>query len=417
MAAPSAFVLASYVGPYYAVPWLVARLESRRRSDTATSSSCASPPISTTLADRDAPLTIAFRAACGAASALAAWAALAWVVQERLKDAGGPTGLAARLALARAAAASATPTRLAAWAAAHAPALLAASPLAAALVRAAAAAAGAPPPAAAALGAAAAASGAARLELVGLAGWTPTRAAAALAGLGASPAGVAKAAAVGGGLTALALAGGIVARATATAADAATKREPGTHALLPPPSRSLWTAARDLAIAPLAEEAAFRGGLLPLLLLSGWGPVAAALLSAAAFGAAHTHHAAAAWLGGRATGAAAARVAAAHAASTAAFGLVAAVLALRMGCLAGPLAAHIVANAIAPDEEGLASANRQRALPPLAAAAVAGAPALAVVALVSPLTAPARFGNGVPGVAGGNALLEVAAVLGRSRRG
>jgi len=397
--------LVTYVGPYYAVPWGVKKLEERQRRRGG----AASPPLlSTTLADRDAHATIAFRAACGVLSALLAWAALRWTVAGRLASLGGPTGLATHLALARASAATRSRGRAWAWAVAHAPALLLASPVPA-LLRALATACGAPAPAATALGAAAASSGAARLATLGLV-WTPRRAAAALAGLGAAPGGVAAAAAVGGMLTGLALAGATARRLRRTAG---TSKDPALAALSDAErSHRLWCACRDLLIAPLAEEAAFRGGLLPLLLLAGWGPMSAALLSSAAFGAAHTHHAVAAWWSGRASVGGAACVAAAHATTTAAFGLVASTLALRTGSLAAPLAAHVVANAVGPGHADHGGNNRPRS--PGAAAfslLIRAAPVLAVAALW-PATAPARFGNAVPG-GGGNALLEVAGILGR----
>jgi len=144
----------------------------------------------------------------------------------------------------------------------------------------------------------------------------------------------------------------------------------------PPRWSSTHSALRDVIIAPLTEEWAFRGCLLPLLLLSGSRPVSAALFSAAAFAAAHLHHHVATWLackGGRLPPGLVAG-AAAQLGVTGAFGLAAAALTLATGSPISAVAAHAVANAV-----GLPSGRRPRGRAAPAAAAV-GATALAAAA-------------------------------------
>ena len=159
---------------------------------------------------------------------------------------------------------------------------------------------------------------------------------------------------------------------------------------------------RNLLVAPLTEEAAFRGCLLPFLLLRGAGPTAAAGLSLAAFGGAHLHHlhelvAFGGW--GRGEAALAVLFQAAY---TSIFGAYASFLLLRTGHLAAPVLAHAFCNLM-----GLPRvAQLQRYPAPVAAAYALGAAAFG--ALLRPLTEPRLYGY-PPGAGYGSVLLAGAA--------
>lgn len=143
---------------------------------------------------------------------------------------------------------------------------------------------------------------------------------------------------------------------------------------------------RNLLVAPLTEEAAFRGCLLPFLLLRGAGPVAAGALSLATFGGAHLHH-----LHGLVTFegwglAEAARAVLFQAAYTSLFGAYASFLLLRTGRLAAPVLAHAFCNLM-----GLPRFGHLPRYP----APVAWAFALGVAAffgLLRPMTEPRLYG-------------------------
>ena len=100
---------------------------------------------------------------------------------------------------------------------------------------------------------------------------------------------------------------------------------------------------RDLLIAPLTEELAFRGAVCGLLRRGGWSARATKWLSPLAFGVAHLHH----FRDLRARGLPAARAALAvglQFSYTTVFGWLAAHLLGATGSLAAPVAAHVLAN-------------------------------------------------------------------------
>ena len=107
------------------------------------------------------------------------------------------------------------------------------------------------------------------------------------------------------------------------------------------------TTLRDLVIAPLTEELAFRGCLLPTLLLLSGKQATALAASSAAFAAAHLHHAAATLLSPTLPPKQRRAVlwnALLQLLYTFAFGAAAGALLLASGSLAAPVAAHSLAN-------------------------------------------------------------------------
>lgn len=103
---------------------------------------------------------------------------------------------------------------------------------------------------------------------------------------------------------------------------------------------------RNLLVAPLTEEWAFRACMAPLLLSQRWRPAHVALVCPLFFGAAHAHHAlnlrfALRWPWRRIAAATASQLA-----YTTPFGALATALLLRGGSLAAPVAAHALCNAL-----------------------------------------------------------------------
>jgi prenyl protein peptidase len=129
--------------------------------------------------------------------------------------------------------------------------------------------------------------------------------------------------------------------------------------------------ARNLAVAPIAEEWVFRASLLPLLALAGASHAGALLCAAALFGAAHAHHYADYRRRGFSPRSAASAVGGILA-FTSAFALIVAHAFLRTGSVVGVIGAHALANAMGPPSFAFVDDERHRARGLVAAAYAVG---------------------------------------------
>jgi prenyl protein peptidase len=217
-----------------------------------------------------------------------------------------------------------------------------------------------------------------------------------LRALGLRREGLLPACAAGLGLTGLLFLGhacGALSASLARRAAAASAGGGASPPKPPPPARrgSAWDSARLLLVAPICEEWAFRGCMVPLLLSATAGGAAAAAAGAAPpavvagaplfFGAAHLHHLVELIaLGGCSWRRAGAQVGAQFC-MTYAFGAYATFLFLRTRQLAAPLLAHALCNF-------MGAAAPPRAFWPHSALGVA-----LFAALLRPATAPRLFGS------------------------
>ena len=118
--------------------------------------------------------------------------------------------------------------------------------------------------------------------------------------------------------------------------------------------------ARNLAVAPIAEEWVFRASLLPLLILAGASHGGALLCAAVLFGAAHAHHYADYRKRGFSPRSAAAAIAGVLV-FTSAFALITAHAFLRTGSIVGVVGAHALANSLGPPSFAFVSDEQHRA--------------------------------------------------------
>lgn len=154
---------------------------------------------------------------------------------------------------------------------------------------------------------------------------------------------------------------------------------------------------RNLVIAPLAEEWAFRSCMLPLLRLHGrLSPWTSVFVAASIFAVAHGHHHVTYDTATRKLTVAYPATMALQMTYTTLFGAFAGALLLRTGTIAAPLAAHVMCNALGFPNFGAVVPDAARR--PLAHRAALAVIALGIVAFafaIGPATAPDALGADV----------------------
>ncbi|CAL5226832.1 g9696 [Coccomyxa viridis] len=156
--------------------------------------------------------------------------------------------------------------------------------------------------------------------------------------------------------------------------------------------RSLLEWWRSTVVGPVTEEFAFRACMLPLLLLQGYGPTQAVLLTPLFFGVAHLHHAYDFVVHQGCTVHDALLMVGFQAAFTTVFGWYASFLLFRTGHYIAPLGAHAFCNIMGfPDLSAAQAHPRARLISRLYLVGI-----LAFAALVGPLSHPLLYSNMLP---------------------